>query len=505
MADIQVLDPHVADLIAAGEVVERPASVVKELCENAIDAGATSLTVEIQRGGMALIRVTDNGCGIPEGQCQTAFLRHATSKLRAAQDLEAIGTLGFRGEALAAIAAVARVELFTCPQGATLGTSLVLEGGQVLSQEQAGCPPGTTLVVRDLFFNTPARLKFMKRDASEGAAVHTLVQRLALSHPEVTVKFLREGKQEFITPGDGQIRSALYAVLGRDLALGFLPVKGEGEGVTVEGFVSLPACCRGNRNYQHFFVNGRQVKSKLLMAALERAYENQKMVGKFPGCVLHLTVKPNEVDVNVHPAKTEVKFLFENKVFQGLYYAVLSALSGDTPHPTASFSAPKAAKPAGTSRPAQAVQTLTPTPAPLVRTPTVDLLRPAAKADLPPAPPEPAQGREPAGEAPAPRHPRRRGHSPSRSIPAPNPHRPPNRRNRRKRQAPPSRNAFPSPRRSRWWNPCRRPPLGTKAPRPPPPQSPPPGGWLGRSCKPTSLWSWTARSSSSTSTPPMNG
>ncbi len=394
MADIQVLAPHVADLIAAGEVVERPASVVKELCENAIDAGATNLTVEIQRGGMALIRVTDNGCGIPEAQCQRAFLRHATSKLRTSQDLEAIGTLGFRGEALAAIAAVARVELFTCPPGATLGTNLVLEGGQVLSQEQAGCPPGTTLVVRDLFFNTPARLKFMKRDAAEGAAVYALVQRLALSHPEVAVKFLREGKQELVTPGDGQTRSALYAVLGRDLALGFLPVKGEGEGVTVEGFVSLPACCRGSRNYQHFFVNGRQVKSKLLMAALERAYENQKMVGKFPGCVLHLTVKANEVDVNVHPAKTEVKFLFENKVFQGLYYAVLSALSSDTPHPTASFSPPKGDRPSRAVPPRKAPQTLTPTPAPLLREPTAALLRPEAKADPPLSPPAPMPVRE---------------------------------------------------------------------------------------------------------------
>ena len=475
MADIQVLDPHVADLIAAGEVVERPASVVKELCENAIDAGATSLTVEIQRGGMALIRVTDNGCGIPEGQCQTAFLRHATSKLRAAQDLEAIGTLGFRGEALAAIAAVARVELFTCPQGATLGTSLVLEGGQVLSQEQAGCPPGTTLVVRDLFFNTPARLKFMKRDASEGAAVHTLVQRLALSHPEVTVKFLREGKQEFITPGDGQIRSALYAVLGRDLALGFLPVKGEGEGVTVEGFVSLPACCRGNRNYQHFFVNGRQVKSKLLMAALERAYENQKMVGKFPGCVLHLTVKPNEVDVNVHPAKTEVKFLFENKVFQGLYYAVLSALSGDTPHPTASFSAPKAAKPAGTSRPAQAVQTLTPTPAPLVRTPTVDLLRPEAKADLPPAPPEPAQGREPAGEAPAPKASPAQGAQPKPEHSSPQSPPPPQQAEPAEEAGPPIQERLPVPPPEPVVEPLPEAPPGDQSAQDPP--TPEPAPW----------------------------
>ena len=344
---IQVLDPHVADLIAAGEVVERPASVVKELVENAIDAGARTVTVEIQRGGMAMIRVTDDGAGIPADQCRTAFLRHATSKLRSAQDLAAIGTLGFRGEALAAISSVSRMELFTRTAEETLGTSLTLEGGEVLSQEPAGCPLGTTMVVRDLFYNTPARLKFMKRDAAEGAAVFSLVQKLALSHPEVSLKFLRDGKQDLLTPGDGKLQSALYAVLGRDMALGFTPVKGEGEDVTVTGFVSLPACCRGSRSYQFFFVNGRQVKSKLLMAALERAYENQKMVGKFPGCVLQLQVKASTVDVNVHPAKTEVKFLYEHKAFDGVYYAVLSALTGEDRHPAMTFSSPaKAPTPA---------------------------------------------------------------------------------------------------------------------------------------------------------------
>lgn len=338
--DIQVLPAHVADLIAAGEVVERPASVVKELVENAVDAGAQAVTVEIQRGGMAMIRVTDDGRGIPADQCQTAFLRHATSKLRTPQDLAAIGTLGFRGEALAAIAAVARVELLTRPAGAQLGTALTIEGGEVLSQEPAGCPLGTTLVVRDLFYNTPARLKFMKRDAAEGAAVFALVQKLALSHPEVALKFFRDGKQELMTPGDGKLASALYAVLGRDMALGYTPVQGEGEEMSVTGYVSLPACCRGNRTYQHFFVNGRYIKSKLLTAALERAYENQKMVGKFPGCVLQLQVKASAVDVNVHPAKTEVKFLYERKVFDGVYYAVLSALQGEDRHPTLTFAPP---------------------------------------------------------------------------------------------------------------------------------------------------------------------
>ena len=355
MPAIRQLEPHVADLIAAGEVVERPASVVKELMENAIDAGANAVTVEIAHGGMSFIRVTDDGCGIPADQVQTAFLRHATSKISNQFDLEAIGTLGFRGEALAAIAAVSRVELLTRPAQAELGAALTLEGGKVLGQEEAGCPLGTTLVVRDLFFNTPARQKFLKKDAAEGAAVFAVVQRAALSHPELSVKFIRDGRQELLTPGDGQLKSAVYAVMGRDIALGLLPVAGSGPNMSVSGFTSMPVCCRGSRSYQHFFVNGRYVKSRTMMAALEEAYANQKVVGKFPGCVLHLTTRLNAVDVNVHPTKQEVKFGSDKKVFDAVYYAVKSTLEADRTRPSAVVESP-----APRLIPKQAVDTVTP-------------------------------------------------------------------------------------------------------------------------------------------------
>ncbi|NLF35363.1 MAG: DNA mismatch repair endonuclease MutL [Clostridiales bacterium] len=337
---IRQLDPHVADLIAAGEVVERPASVVKELVENAIDAGATSVTVEVQHGGMSLIRVTDNGCGIAPEEAPVAFLRHATSKLRGAEDLAAIGTLGFRGEALAAVAAVSRVTLLTRVPGAPLGTSLSLEGGVPAEPEEAGCPEGTTLVVRDLFFNTPARLKFVKRDVYEGAAVLTVVQRLALSHPEVSIRLLRDGREILATDGDGQLLSAMYHVMGRDIALGFTPVADTGAPISVTGFTSLPVCCRGSRGHQYFFVNGRYVKNRTMTAALEEAYQNQKMVGKFPGCVLHVGARLSTVDVNVHPTKTEVKFLSEKQLFDAVYHAVLSALSPQLPRPAAVLSPP---------------------------------------------------------------------------------------------------------------------------------------------------------------------
>ena len=335
MPKIHCLERHVANLIAAGEVVERPASVVKELTENAIDAGATAVAVEIQRGGMGYIRVTDNGCGMEPEDAETAFLRHATSKIQNAFDLEAIGTLGFRGEALAAIAAVARVELMTRTADREFGTGLTLEGGKVVEQEVVGCPEGTTMIVRNLFYNTPARLKFMKRDVAEGAAVYAVVQHVALSHPEVSFRFVREGKEELLTPGDGDLRSAVYAVLGREVALGMLPCKRKDEELSVEGFISRPTCCRGNRSGQHFFVNGRYVKSRTMSAALEQAYQNQKMVGKFPGCVLRVACKLNAVDVNVHPAKTEVKFTSERKLFDAVYYAVKETLEAEQGHPQA--------------------------------------------------------------------------------------------------------------------------------------------------------------------------
>ena len=385
MPHILQLDPHVADLIAAGEVVERPASVVKELMENAIDAGADALTVEIQHGGMSLIRVTDNGCGIAAAEAETAFLRHATSKLRTEYDLEAIGTLGFRGEALAAISAVSRIELLTRTAEEDLGAALSLEGGAVVHREEAGCPQGTTMVVRDLFYNTPARLKFLKKDAAEGAACFAMVQRVALSHPEVSVKFLRDGKQELLTPGDGQVQSALYAVLGRDMALGFTPVKGSGEDMSVSGFVSLPTCCRGTRGYQHFFVNGRYVKSRTMMAALEEAYANQKMVGKFPGCVLHLTTRLNAVDVNVHPTKQEVKFGSDKKVFDAVYYAVKSTLEADRTRPSLQVEPPR---PAEGGRPAQSpLRPAEPAPAaPTYREMTLEEFRRTAERPAAPLP-----------------------------------------------------------------------------------------------------------------------
>ena len=329
MPHIQQLDAHVADLIAAGEVVERPASVVKELVENTIDAGASAVVVEIQRGGMGLIRVTDNGCGIAPEELPTAFLRHATSKLRCEEDLGKIGTLGFRGEALAAISAVSRVDILTRRPGTDLGARLHLEGGVAGAVEEAGAPEGTTIIVRDLFYNTPARLKFMRKDSAETAAVSGLMQHLALSHPDISFKFIKDGAEALHTPGDGRLDSAIYAALGREFARSLVPVEGRGGEAAVTGFVTKPLLGRGSRSMQVFFVNGRFIKSQLLTAALEEGYRNQIMKGKFPGCVLSVTLPVTAVDVNVHPAKTQVKFAREREVFDAVYHTVLDCLAAD--------------------------------------------------------------------------------------------------------------------------------------------------------------------------------
>ena len=327
MSVINILSPHVADLIAAGEVVERPASVVKELMENAIDAGARNITVEIRSGGMASIRVTDDGCGMSAEDAGVCFLRHATSKLRDERGLEQIGTLGFRGEALAAISAVSHTELLTREKGADCGTRVALTAGEIDEMGPAGCPEGTTITVRDLFYNTPARRKFMKSDRAEGASCVNAALRVALGRPELSVRMRRDGEEVFFSPGDGQPESAVYALLGRDAAKGFLACSGEGDGAAVSGFVSAPHAGRGSRAMQFFYVNGRAFRSATMLSALEQAYKNTLLTGRFPACVLYLTLGLGKVDVNVHPTKSEVRFSDEKAVFDTVYHAVRSALS----------------------------------------------------------------------------------------------------------------------------------------------------------------------------------
>ena len=336
MPIIHQLPSHLANLIAAGEVVERPASVVKELVENAVDAGASRVTVELRDGGMTFLRVTDDGCGMAAEDTQTAFLRHATSKIRCKEDLEAIGTMGFRGEALAAIASVSRIDLLTRQKDALEGTSLHLEAGVPEEPREAGCPVGTTVIVRDLFFNTPARMKFMKQDSVEAGAITGTVQRQALAHPEVAFRLLRDGKQILNTPGDGKLLSAMAGIYGRE-AGDFIPVDSTWEKTRVYGYVTRPSGARASRTWQIFFVNGRPVKSRLLQAALEEAYRNQMMTGKFPACVLHLELPMHTVDVNVHPAKTEIKFLRERETFDCVHYGVLAALNRTPDRPEIRF------------------------------------------------------------------------------------------------------------------------------------------------------------------------
>lgn len=331
MPKINVLPKSIAELIAAGEVVERPASIVKEAIENSIDAGATHITVEIQRGGITYIRITDNGCGIAGDDVPKAFLRHATSKIKQAVDLDSISTLGFRGEALAATSAVSRVEMFTKTADEDFGTHYKIEGGEEILYEEVGCPDGTTLIVRDLFYNTPARMKFLKKDVSEGTTVSAIIERQALSHPEIAFKLIRDGKQTLSTSGDGKLQSAVYSVLGREISNTLIPVDLTLDGIGVKGLVCKPVSCRASRAYQFTFLNGRYVQSGTVTAATEQAYKNSAMVGKFPVFVLCVSVPFETVDVNVHPAKTQVRFSDEKRVFTAVYNAVKNAvLSGDT-------------------------------------------------------------------------------------------------------------------------------------------------------------------------------
>ena len=326
MGVINVLDKHVAELIAAGEVVERPASVIKELVENSIDAGSKHITVEIKRGGTTFMRVSDDGCGIARDDVKVAFLRHATSKVKVETDLESISTLGFRGEALASICAVSRLQLITKNINDEIGTSYIIEGGEEKSFEEAGCPNGTTFVIRDLFYNIPARAKFLKKDISEGNAVSNIIDKTALSHPEIAFTYIRDGKQVLKTYGDGKLMSAIYSVFGRDFANGLIPVDYQLDSIKITGYISKPVYSRPNRNMQNFFINGRYVKTRTAMAAIEEAFKGSIMVGKFPSCVLNIELPYELIDVNVHPAKIEVRFINERPVFDAVYHAVKSSL-----------------------------------------------------------------------------------------------------------------------------------------------------------------------------------
>lgn len=328
MPKINLLDRSVYELIAAGEVIERPSSVIKELCENSIDAGARSVTVEIKRGGILYMRVTDDGCGISYEDVPLAFQRHATSKVLFQEDLENINTLGFRGEALASVAAVSRIEMVSKRADDGLGTSYVIEGTEPVGYERTGCADGTTIIIRDLFFNTPARLKFLKKDVTEGNYCQNVIEKLALSHPNISFRFIRDGKQVLLTAGDGEYYNAIYAVYGKQFAAGMLPVDTIYRDISVAGFVSSPLFTRANRTMQVFFVNGRSIKSPLCCAALEEAFRNTIMVGKFPACVLNINLNPALLDANISPAKTEVRFSEEKAVFDAVYLAVKNGLLG---------------------------------------------------------------------------------------------------------------------------------------------------------------------------------
>lgn len=326
MAEIHLLSKEISELIAAGEVIERPSSVVKELIENSIDSGADSITVEIKNGGITYIRITDNGCGIAEKDVPTAFLRHATSKISSKDDLDKIFTLGFRGEALASIAAVSKVDILTKQAADQYGTHFVMEGTEEILLEQSGCPNGTTIVIKDIFYNVPARLKFLKKDVTEGNSISSIVNKVALSHPEISFKLIRDNKQDLCTPGDGDVFSAIYAVFGKQFARTLIPVNYTNQQIKVTGYVVKPSYARANRAFQNFFINSRYVKSTTCTVSLEEAYRNSIMTGKFPACILNITVPPSVVDVNVHPAKIEVRFSDEKMIFDSVYFAVKNAL-----------------------------------------------------------------------------------------------------------------------------------------------------------------------------------
>lgn len=332
MPKINLLEKHVCELIAAGEVVERPASVIKELIENSIDAGATIITAEIKNGGISYMRITDNGCGISSNDVPLAFLRHATSKITDSNDLNSISTLGFRGEALAAVSSVARIEMLTKTKDEQSGTYYKIEGGIEVENSPAGCPDGTTIIIKDLFYNTPARMKFLKKDVSEGNACASVLDRIALSHPEISFKFIRDGKQVLSTNGDKNLKNTVYSVLGKEFSNSLIEVDNSNNlGVNVSGLICKPFACKSTRNGQYTFLNGRLVRSGTVVAAVEQAYKNSSMVGKFPAFILFLQVPFDTVDVNVHPAKTEVRFSDEKRIFDSVYAAVKNALAkGDT-------------------------------------------------------------------------------------------------------------------------------------------------------------------------------
>ena len=332
MPEINILPKEVYQLISAGEVVERPASVVKEMIENSVDAGAGSITIEIKNGGSTYIRITDDGCGIAKSEIRKVFISHATSKIKLQEDLNSIATLGFRGEAMASISAVARVELLSRARGTELGARYEIAGGEELDFSDAGCPEGTTIIVRDIFFNTPARMKFLKKDVTEGNAVAGIVDRMAISHPEISFRFIRDGKQTLVTSGNGDLKSAIYSVFGREFSSSLIEVDYRTDTMRVSGYVTKPYESRKNRAMQFFFINSRLVKSQTAMASLEQAYRNSIMVGRFPGCVLNIECSSSFVDVNVHPAKIEVRFANEKPIFDLIYYGVKSAIEqGDTP------------------------------------------------------------------------------------------------------------------------------------------------------------------------------